>query len=230
LIVKVAEIFCTGLPRDQLEPIVRTPQNDTTLPLEEGEIEQEVVSALDEEVRGEKFDRDGLSGTYIPFTRTHTGRNTGIPDEEIRKLLRKGNGNRDLHAVPIGKRGDTYRYLLRQLDKKMRKRLRSRLSQYNDAVDKLRLTKWSLNAHFIRYMRIKLIGCTTTGLSKYRGLLAALQPRTLLIEEAAETKEGTIIAGMIETLQHLILVGDHQQLQANCNVCDLPKHFLSFLG
>ena len=68
-------------------------------------------------------------------------------------------------------------------------------------------------------------GCTTTGLSKYRGLLAALEPRTLLIEEAAETKEGTIIAGMIETLQHLILVGDHQQLQANCNVCKFPEHF-----
>ena len=211
----------SGLPDDQVDPIIRTPQNDTTLPLEEGEVEQEVVSALDQEVRGEQFDReadkDGLTGTYMPFARTHTGRNTGVPDEEIRQLLRKGG--RDLHAVPYGKRGDTYRYLLRQLDKKMRKKMKLQLSQYNDAVDKLRLTKWSLNAHFIRHMRIKLIGCTTTGLSKYRGLLAAVQPRTLLIEEAAETKEGTIIAGMIETLQHLILVGDHQQLQANCNVC-----------
>ena len=63
-----------------------------------------------------------------------------------------------------------------------------------------------------------MIGCTTTGLAKYRGLLAALQPRILLIEEAAETLEGTIMAGMLESLEQLILVGDHKQLQANANV------------
>jgi len=155
--LRVAEVFCVGLPRNQLDPIIRTPQNDISLPLEEGEIEQEVVSALDQEVRGEQFDRDGLTGTYIPFTRTHTGRNTGIPDEEIRKLLRR-EIYRDLHGIPLGKRGDIYRYLLKQLDRKMRKKMRSRLSQYNEAVDKLRLIKWSLNVHFIRHMGIKLVG------------------------------------------------------------------------
>jgi helicase required for RNAi-mediated heterochromatin assembly 1 len=75
----------------------------------------------------------------------------------------------------------------------------------------------------IKHLGIKLIGCTTTGLSKYRGLLAALESRTLLIEEAAETLEGTVIAGMIDSLQQLILVGDHQQLQANCNVKTLEE-------
>lgn len=68
-----------------------------------------------------------------------------------------------------------------------------------------------------------MIGCTTTGLSKYRGLLASLESRTLLIEEAAETLEGTVIAGMIESLDQLILVGDHQQLQASCNMKALEE-------
>jgi helicase required for RNAi-mediated heterochromatin assembly 1 len=79
----------------------------------------------------------------------------------------------------------------------------------------------------IKHLGIKLIGCTTTGLSKYRGLIAALESRTILIEEAAETLEGTVIAGMIDSLQQLILVGDHQQLQASCNVKSLegaPYH------
>ena len=70
----------------------------------------------------------------------------------------------------------------------------------------------------MNHLGCKVIGCTTTGLSKYRGLLAALQPRTLLIEEAAETLEGTVIAGMFDSLEHLILVGDHQQLQAHTQV------------
>jgi helicase required for RNAi-mediated heterochromatin assembly 1 len=60
-------------------------------------------------------------------------------------------------------------------------------------------------------------------LSKYRAFLAALQPRTLLIEEAAETLEGKVIGGLFESLQQLILVGDQCQLQAACNVQSL-KH------
>jgi helicase required for RNAi-mediated heterochromatin assembly 1 len=76
---------------------------------------------------------------------------------------------------------------------------------------------------------IKVIGCTTTGLSKYRGLLSALQPRILLIEEAAETLEGTVIAGMFDSLDRLILVGDHKQLQAHCNVqaLEVDPYFLN---
>ncbi|TVY75609.1 Helicase required for RNAi-mediated heterochromatin assembly [Lachnellula suecica] len=210
------------LPPDQLVPIVRTPPNDTTLEMEEGEIEQEIISALDQETRGQEseVDKDGLTGIYVPFGRTHTGRYSGIPDDDMNKLLRK---HKDLHGVPVGKRGDLYRWLLKRLGEKMRRKMKNKLGAYNHACDKVRLTKWSLNAHFIRESGIKLIGCTTTGLSKYRGLIAAVQPRALLIEEAAETKEGTIIAGMIETLQHLILVGDHQQLQANCNVRALEE-------
>jgi helicase required for RNAi-mediated heterochromatin assembly 1 len=89
------------------------------------------------------------------------------------------------------------------------------------------IVQWTSNVSLIKHLGIKLIGCTTTGLSKYRGLLAALESRTILIEEAAETLEGTVVAGMIDSLQQLILVGDHQQLQASCNVKrleDAPYH------
>jgi helicase required for RNAi-mediated heterochromatin assembly 1 len=74
------------------------------------------------------------------------------------------------------------------------------------------------NIRLVRHLGIKVIGCTTTGLSKYRSLLSALNPRVLLIEEAAETLEGNVIGGLLESIEHLILVGDHQQLQASCTV------------
>lgn len=70
----------------------------------------------------------------------------------------------------------------------------------------------------VNHLGVKVIGCTTSGLAKYRGFLSALQPRTLLIEEAAETLEGKIIAGTPESIQQLIMVGDHKQLQASCTV------------
>lgn len=76
----------------------------------------------------------------------------------------------------------------------------------------------------IKSLHIKVIGCTTTGLSRYRGLLSALRPRTLLIEEAAETSEAKIIAGLFVSLEQLILVGDHQQLQASATVGSLETY------
>lgn len=59
---------------------------------------------------------------------------------------------------------------------------------------------------------------TTTGLSKYRALIAAARPRVLVIEEAAETMECHITAGCLPSLEHLILVGDHKQLRPQCGV------------
>jgi helicase required for RNAi-mediated heterochromatin assembly 1 len=76
----------------------------------------------------------------------------------------------------------------------------------------------------MRLAQIEIIGCTTTGLCKYRGLLAALKPRTMLVEEAAETKEANILSALYPSLQQLILVGDHQQLAPFCDVPQLDAH------
>lgn len=44
-------------------------------------------------------------------------------------------------------------------------------------------------------------------------MLSALQPKTILIEEAAETLESPVAVACIPSLQNLVLVGDHQQLR-----------------
>ncbi|KAG9231336.1 P-loop containing nucleoside triphosphate hydrolase protein [Amylocarpus encephaloides] len=206
------------LPPDQLEYIPRTPLMNSNLELEEGDIETEQLKELEDEVGAqarEEADRECLSGQWVQFMRTKNGRDTGIPDKNIKALLHK---NGYLHGIPAARRGDVYRYWVRKLDAMVRRELRILLDKYARDVNDLRLAKWSANIKFMSHLGIKLIGCTTTGLSKYRGLLAALCPRTLLIEEAAETLEGTVIAGMLDSLQQLILVGDHQQLQASCSV------------
>lgn len=59
---------------------------------------------------------------------------------------------------------------------------------------------------------------TTTGLSKYRGLIAALKPKIILVEEAAETLEAPVTIACLPALEHLILVGDHQQLRPHCQL------------
>jgi helicase required for RNAi-mediated heterochromatin assembly 1 len=62
---------------------------------------------------------------------------------------------------------------------------------------------------------------TTTGLSKYRGLVSSLSPQTLVIEEAAEVLEAPTAVACLESIQQLVLVGDHMQLKAKCTLMDL---------
>jgi helicase required for RNAi-mediated heterochromatin assembly 1 len=72
------------------------------------------------------------------------------------------------------------------------------------------------------------VGMTTTGLSKYRALISSLRPRIVLVEEAAETLEAPVTAACVPSLEHLILVGDHQQLRPHCQLHafeDEPYYF-----
>ncbi|KAJ2905660.1 hypothetical protein MKZ38_004735 [Zalerion maritima] len=64
---------------------------------------------------------------------------------------------------------------------------------------------------------INIIGCTTTGLTKYRKFLESLNPKILIIEEAAETCEANIASGLFSSLHQLVLVGDHKQLKPSCD-------------
>ena len=60
-----------------------------------------------------------------------------------------------------------------------------------------------------------VICMTTTGAAKHKHLLEKLKPKIVIAEETAEVFESHIIACLTATTQHLILIGDHQQLQPN---------------
>jgi hypothetical protein len=131
-----------GLPGDQLEPIIRTPLINSNFELEEGDIEMEQLRDLEAEAGALRQDESGpkeaLTGTWLGFTREASGRDTGVEDKEIKKLLQH---NKSLHGIPAAKRGDTYRYLVRKLDSKMKRDLKTLLAQYRRDVDNLRIAK-----------------------------------------------------------------------------------------
>ena len=51
-----------------------------------------------------------------------------------------------------------------------------------------------------------------------------MNPSVLLIEEAAETLEANVTAGIIPSLEQVILVGDHRQLTANTTLDRFMSH------
>ena len=67
--------------------------------------------------------------------------------------------------------------------------------------------------HFEVLKTARIIGCTTTGAAMHAGLLQAVNPGVVIIEEAAEILEAHVLASMPRGIKHLIMIGDHKQLR-----------------
>ena len=73
----------------------------------------------------------------------------------------------------------------------------------------------------------KIIGMTITGASICQRLLSQIKPAVVIVEEAAEVLEPQLIAVLGEWVQHLILIGDHNQLPppVECYTLARKYHF-----
>ncbi|KAJ9131742.1 Helicase required for RNAi-mediated heterochromatin assembly 1 [Pleurostoma richardsiae] len=177
--------------------------------------EYEFDAGLDSMVEADGEDR--IDGTFIPFHHKWTG----TPPQGRRGLaqaLEAIDNEEDLYNVDEHLRGGVYQLLQ---DRLLDVWEASFYPLLRDAVGRARTAKankWRRDIGLIQEHSIDVVGCTTTGLTKYRGFLAAMEPRSLLVEEAAQTREANIASALYPTLRQLILVGDHQQLTPQCDV------------
>lgn len=184
---------------------------------EEMDLEFEQLKELEAEAKLSNDDEfEGLRGEQVRFDEPLTGRwRLGRSNEELETLLK----NADLWDIPIDLRGPLYRHMQQRVKQQMVQKMRGLAKEYDKQSKNLKIGKWEYDTNFLQASNI--IGCTTTGLSKYRGLLDSLKPKVVLIEEAAETLEAYVTAACFTTLEHLVLVGDHQQLRGHCNEPEL---------
>lgn len=192
--------------------------DDLAYDYEQVELESEQVQELEAEATmlDDEF-MDDLRGRFYPIRDNFAGKTlAGLTEKDIEDILRN---TQDLYRIPQKRRGSVFAYLQRKLKEKIITDVRAETRAYNAVATQRRIGSWEVDLAILRGQ--KLIGVTTTGLSKYRPLLSALNPRTILIEEAAESIEGPIAVACVPSLKHLILVGDHQQLRPQCSV----KHF-----
>ncbi|KAI1879798.1 hypothetical protein JX265_001419 [Neoarthrinium moseri] len=179
---------------------------------------------LDDPAVDDEGDSFVLKGTWIDISRKWGGANPQHYNEESLLLKREMN-RRDLFDVPEKYRGAMYECWQRQLLEKHHQGLCNLLANYTRKYKSLKVNGWKRDVACIKSMGIHIIGCTTTGLSKYRGLLAALKAKTILVEEAAQSREANIAAALFPSLQQLILVGDHQQLDPYTDVPGLAGSY-----
>ncbi|GAB0197302.1 NFX1-type zinc finger-containing protein 1 [Grus japonensis] len=146
---------------------------------------------------------------------------------ELRKLSAmtemEAKAIQDLWQLDLSSRWRLYRLWLQTYQGFIRQRILQHEQQYQAAAE--RLTELKLQEDLCILKDAQVVGMTTTGAAKYRQILQKLEPRIVIVEEAAEVLEAHTITTLSKACQHLILIGDHQQLRPSANVYDLAKNF-----
>ena len=183
---------------------------------EDPETEMEELKENEAENGARDDDEFGtLTGPYVCVAHSKTSKKIPVPpgrQKDFDKLFRAKN----LWQIPQSYRGHVYRVWLDTYKQIVSQSLQIAAESLIQPVQRRRTGRWERD--FLVLQRQRVIGMTTTGLSKYRALITALKPQTILIEEAGESLEGSVASACVPSLQQLILVGDHQQLRPQCHV------------
>ncbi|KAI1137668.1 P-loop containing nucleoside triphosphate hydrolase protein [Hypoxylon sp. FL0543] len=206
--------------QDEKDPVFEAVEDDDSLDLDLDAEEYDLE--LDDCIVEEDDKAGRIDGKFLPIKHLWTGANQQQYTEKdlvLRRELQRPN----LWDIDPKYRGAIYQYWQKQLLSLYHKNFCHILVDNVRITKNLKINKWYKDAKCIKSQHIEIIGCTTTGLCKYRGLLSALKPRTMLIEEAAETREANILSALYGSLQQLVLVGDHQQLAPHCDTPGLAE-------
>ncbi|CAG9993686.1 unnamed protein product, partial [Clonostachys byssicola] len=175
---------------------------------------------------GEQDERERLKGTFIPVKRSTMGSSSS--NAMHHRASKQLQSRCDLYDIKPQLRSAVYDYMCQKLIDKATMSFPSILAEYQTCCQNLTIARLERSAKVLRDEKVSIIGCTTTGLAKYRGLISAMKPKILLIEEAAETREANITCALLPCLDQVILVGDHQQLVPHVDISELASKPFNF--
>lgn len=130
---------------------------------------------------------------------------------------------RDLKKLSVNQRWKLYRFWVQKTENHYLNQLRKKQPDYERALARKFELMLEEDFHVLRNARV--IGMTTTCAARYRRILQRIRPKIILVEEAAEVLEAHIITSLTKGCQHLILIGDHQQLRPKPEVYELAKKY-----
>lgn len=192
---------------------------DTYKDLEEEEIDTEQLLEIEAEFHGANEESEfELKGQFMTVRKNFTvAEPMGVEERIIQEHLR----NSKVWEWEGHVRAAVYKRWESLALEKVLVAFRQLNMRYAECVKEFKISKLEKDAYILE--GAKVVGMTNTGLAKYRSLVASICPRIVMVEEAAESLEGPIITACFPTIQHMILVGDHQQLRPHCNSRELEK-------
>ncbi|XP_039610297.1 NFX1-type zinc finger-containing protein 1-like isoform X2 [Polypterus senegalus] len=129
----------------------------------------------------------------------------------------------DLWALPFKQRWSLYRLWLKKYRNSIKMEMLENENNYQKIVDRIKELRNQEDLTILRMANI--IGMTTTGAARCRKIVQDIQPKVVVVEEAAEVLEAHIVTTLTAACEHLILIGDHQQLRPSATVYELAKNF-----
>ncbi|KAI7270370.1 hypothetical protein KC345_g7443 [Hortaea werneckii] len=125
----------------------------------------------------------------------------------------------DLHQMTARERRRLYRDWTAKAANKVRDKLYTALAAYNKVKEELDNIRTETDQRVLRQANI--IGITTSGLARNLDLLRRVNAKVLLCEEAGEVLESHLLTALLPSVEHAILIGDHQQLRPHVQNYDL---------
>ena len=149
----------------------------------------------------------------------------------VRLLLKKARPISETEVSFLGniwtinqdRRCSLYVYWLNMYRQRLKETVKELELQYNWDVQSLLEVRDQETVEVLKGCGV--MGMTTTGAAKYRKLLQKVEPKLIIVEEAAEVLESHIIATLNANCKHLILIGDHKQLRPSTTVYELSKKY-----
>ncbi|KAK3363226.1 P-loop containing nucleoside triphosphate hydrolase protein, partial [Lasiosphaeria hispida] len=169
-------------------------------------------------IADDEEDYERIRGKLILLEQKWSGKEPGHMtswDHKVESLLKNCT---DLFTIGTEWRGVVYQYFQASLLAAMKPKFSAFIERYTNLCKDAKIGKYEQDIQLVGREMTDVVGCTTTGLTKYRAFLSAIRPRSLLVEEAAETREANIVSALYPSIQQLILVGDHQQLAPSCDI------------
>ena len=129
----------------------------------------------------------------------------------------------DIYRLETRARWRLYKLWLQRVEVHHQGLLQARQVEYERALEREQEVSRMEEYDILR--RARVIGMTTTCAARYRRILQQIRPKIVLVEEAAEVLEAHIITSLTNGCEHLILIGDHQQLRPTPAVYELAKKY-----
>ncbi|XP_041100384.1 NFX1-type zinc finger-containing protein 1-like isoform X3 [Polyodon spathula] len=139
-----------------------------------------------------------------------------MPEEEAEQIT-------NLWALSYTQRWHLYRLWLLKYRNDIRRQILEYENEYQRTVNRITELRNQEDQTVLKMAYV--IGMTTTCAARYRKVLQDIQPKIVVVEEAAEVLEAHIVTTLTSGCEHLILIGDHQQLRPSATVYELAKNF-----
>lgn len=140
----------------------------------------------------------------------------GVFDRKETRVTETKRRIHDLTRSPLGgmsraERKLLYEHWVRELTAESNDQLLYALDQYNENQIELKICKQEVNLRCL--LQAHVIGVTTSGLARNLELLRRLRTKVVICEEAGEVLEAHLLTALLPSVEHAVLIGDHEQLR-----------------